>query len=114
MMLRGTQINYMPDKSHVIIITIKGLQIPFTARTLPFGPRKGAFQRWQFVNWPRVVIIMPLNYKLPVPTTFFHKQQCTLILIFFPLQMGSLLTNAWRIESSSVRLYTNLRSWRFF
>ena len=23
MMLRGTQINYMPDKSHVIIITIK-------------------------------------------------------------------------------------------
>lgn len=28
--------------------------------------------------------------------------------------MGSLLTNAWRIESSSVRLYTSLRSWRFF
>lgn len=28
--------------------------------------------------------------------------------------MGLLLTNAWRIESSSVRLYTNLRSWPFF
>ena len=54
----------MPGKSHVIIIIINtqdqivqiyfkvkivnmksccGLQIPFTARTLPFGPRKGAF-----------------------------------------------------------------------
>ena len=32
----------------------------------------------------------------------------------FPLQMGLLLTNAWRIESSSVRLYTSLRSWPFF
>ena len=34
------------------------LQIPFTARTLPFGPRKGAFQRGQFVIWPRVVIVI--------------------------------------------------------
>ena len=149
MMLRGTQINYMPDKSHVIIIIINTqgqiiqtmllaansihsphfavwlakrsvsemparLQIPFTARTLPFGSRKGAFQRWQFVIWPRVVIIMPLNYKLPVSTTFFHKQQCTSILIFFPLHMGLLLTNARRIESSSVRLHTSLRSWPLF
>ena len=57
---------------------------------------------------------MPLNYKRPVPTTFFHNQQCTLKLIFFPLQMGLLLTNAWRIESSSVRLYPSLRSWPFF
>ena len=28
--------------------------------------------------------------------------------------MGLLLTNAWRIESSSVRLYPSLRSWSFF
>ena len=60
--------NYLPDKSHVIIIIINtqgqilqivknvfhnkrlfnmkscgGLQIPFTAPTLPFGLRKGAF-----------------------------------------------------------------------
>ena len=37
-----------------------GLQIPFTALTLPFGQRKGAFyfQRGQFVIWPRVVIII--------------------------------------------------------
>ena len=32
-------------------------------RTLPFGPRKGAFQRGQFVIWPRVVIIMIVNVK---------------------------------------------------
>ena len=30
-------------------------------RTLPFGPRKGAFQRGQFVIWPPVVIIMIVN-----------------------------------------------------
>ena len=46
MMLRGTQINYMPDKSHVIIISINTqgqiiqimlrAAILFTARTLPF------------------------------------------------------------------------------
>ena len=30
-----------------------GLQIPFTARTLPFAPRKGAFWRGQFVIWRR-------------------------------------------------------------
>ena len=70
MILQRTKINYMPSKSHVIIIIINtpgqivliyfnlllnmkssccGLQIPFTARTLPFGPRKIAFQRGQFV-----------------------------------------------------------------
>ena len=57
-MLRGTQVNYMPDKSHVIIIIINtqgqiveshlikyisGRQMSFKARSLPFGPRKGAF-----------------------------------------------------------------------
>ena len=57
---------------------------------------------------------MPLNYKRPVPTTFFHNQQYTLKLIFFPLQMGLLLRNAWRIESASLRLYPSLRSWPFF
>ena len=35
-----------------------GLQIPFTTRTLPFGRRKGAFQRGQFVIWSRAVIII--------------------------------------------------------
>ena len=40
-----------------------GLQIPFTARTWPFGPQKGAFWRGQFVIWPRVVIIMIVNVK---------------------------------------------------
>ena len=30
-------------------------------RTLPFGPRKGAFQRGPFVIWPPVVIIMIVN-----------------------------------------------------
>ena len=35
-----------------------GLQIPFTAQTLSFGPRKRAFQRGQFVIWPHVVIII--------------------------------------------------------
>jgi len=65
MMQQGTQINYMPDKSHVIIsllsthkaklyksisqgkiVNIKSycrLQIPLTARTLLFSPQKGAF-----------------------------------------------------------------------
>ena len=78
MMLQGAQKNYLPNKSHVIIIIINtqgqivqigenvfhqerlcnmksccGQQIPFTARTFPFG----AFQRGQFVIWPCVVII---------------------------------------------------------
>ena len=35
-----------------------GLQIPFTDCTLPFGQQKGAFYRWQFVIWTRVVIII--------------------------------------------------------
>ena len=35
-----------------------GMQIPFTARTLPFGPGKGAFYRVQFVIWPCVGIII--------------------------------------------------------
>ena len=73
MMLRGTQLNYMPDKSHVIIIIINtnhtnlfhmGRMFNMKSccgRTLPFGPRKGAFQRGQFVIWPPVVIIMIVN-----------------------------------------------------
>ena len=77
MTLQGAQKNYLPNKSHVIIIIINAQgqiiqigenvfqqerlfnmksccrqQIPFTAHTLPFR----AFQRGQFVIWPRVVI----------------------------------------------------------
>ena len=73
-MLRGTQINYMPDKSHAIIIIINTQrpnrtnlfhkeikivehEIMLRAANSIYIPRKGAFQRGQFtVTWLRVVI----------------------------------------------------------
>ena len=83
----GTEINYMPDKSQSYdyhyyqyrrpnrtslfhkdrLFNMKsccGLQIPFTARTLPFGYRKYAFQRAQFVIWLRVVITIVVNWQI--------------------------------------------------
>ena len=46
-------------------------QIPFSARTLLFCPRKGAFWRGQ---WPRVVIIIPLHSKSLYETFSLCKQ----------------------------------------